>query len=69
MRNDPINCTNFSLRVPASPDFKAFYLFFRRKKAGRMVHKQSEKAKKLRGIKAKLYNKQRFKEKVQMRKL
>lgn len=34
-----------------------------------MAHKMAEKAKKLRGIKAKLHNKQRYKEKVQMRKL
>jgi len=40
-----------------------------RKKEGRMAHTRAEKAKKLRGLKAKLYNKQRFNEKVQMRKL
>jgi len=40
-----------------------------RKKEGRMAHTRSEKARKLRGLKAKLYNKQRFTEKVQMRKL
>jgi len=34
-----------------------------------LVHTRAEKAKKLRGLKAKLYNKQRYSEKVQMRKL
>jgi len=41
----------------------------KRKREGRLVHTRAEKAKKLRGLKAKLYNKQRFAEKVQMRKL
>jgi len=40
-----------------------------RKKESRMAHTRAEKARKLRGLKAKLYNKQRFAEKVQMRKL
>ncbi|XP_063432272.1 ribosome biogenesis protein NSA2 homolog [Mytilus trossulus] len=40
----------------------------KRKKEGRMPHKLAEKAKKLRGIKAKLYNKKRHSEKVQMKK-
>jgi ribosome biogenesis protein NSA2 len=40
-----------------------------RKKEARTAHSRSEKAKKLRGLKAKLYNKERFNEKVQMRKL
>jgi ribosome biogenesis protein NSA2 len=40
-----------------------------RKKEARMAHTRSDKARKLRGLKAKLYNKQRFNEKVQMRKL
>ena len=40
----------------------------KRKKEARKVHKDSKKAKTLRGIKAKLYNKQRFNEKVQMKK-
>lgn len=40
----------------------------KRKKEARKVHKDSKKAKSLRGIRAKLYNKQRFNEKVQMKK-
>jgi ribosome biogenesis protein NSA2 len=40
-----------------------------RKREGRKVHEEATAAKKLRGIKAKLYNKKRFSEKVQMRKL
>lgn len=40
----------------------------KRKKEARKVHKDSKKAKTLRGIRAKLYNKQRFNEKVQMKK-
>ena len=40
----------------------------KRKKEARSVRQISEKAKKLRGIKAKLYNKQRYTEKVQMKK-
>ncbi|KHJ45032.1 ribosomal protein S8e [Trichuris suis] len=40
-----------------------------RKKNARQWHTLSRKAKSLRGLKAKLYNKQRFNEKVQMRKL
>jgi len=40
-----------------------------RKKESRTAHTRAEKARKLRGLKAKLYNKQRFAEKVQMRKL
>ncbi|CAC5371390.1 ribosome biogenesis protein NSA2 homolog [Mytilus californianus] len=40
----------------------------KRKKEGRQPHKLAEKAKKLRGIKAKLYNKKRHSEKVQMKK-
>lgn len=40
----------------------------KRKKEARKVHKESKKAKTLRGIRAKLYNKQRFNEKVQMKK-
>uniref|UniRef100_A0A914VNP0 Ribosome biogenesis protein NSA2 homolog n=1 Tax=Plectus sambesii TaxID=2011161 RepID=A0A914VNP0_9BILA len=41
----------------------------KRKKAGRAAHERSQQAKKLRGLKAKLYNKKRYSEKVQMRKL
>lgn len=40
----------------------------RRKKEARDVHKNSKKAQKLRGLKAKLYNQQRYKEKAQMKK-
>lgn len=40
----------------------------KRKKEGRMPHELAEKAKKLRGIKAKLYNKKRHAEKIQMKK-
>lgn len=40
----------------------------KRKKESRMPHELAEKAKKLRGIKAKLYNKKRHSEKVQMKK-
>lgn len=40
----------------------------KRKKEGRRPHELAEKAKKLRGIKAKLYNKKRHAEKVQMKK-
>lgn len=40
----------------------------KRKREARQVKKDSKKAKTLRGIKAKLYNKQRFTEKVQMKK-
>lgn len=40
----------------------------KRKKEGRMPHELAQKAKKLRGLKAKMYNKQRFSEKIQMKK-
>ena len=40
----------------------------KRKKEARSVHKNSTKAQKLRGIKAKIFNKQRYKEKAQMKK-
>lgn len=40
-----------------------------RKKQARAVHERSQKAKKLRGHKAKLYHKKRYSEKVEMRKL
>lgn len=40
----------------------------KRKKEGRKPHEMAEKAKKLRGIKAKLYNKKRHSEKIQMKK-
>eukprot|EP00389_Voromonas_pontica_P016390 GDKH01025625.1.p1 GENE.GDKH01025625.1~~GDKH01025625.1.p1 ORF type:complete len:261 (-),score=57.23 GDKH01025625.1:101-883(-) len=39
-----------------------------RKKEGRMPHTLSDKAQKLRGIKAKLYNRKRFVEKIEMKK-
>ena len=41
----------------------------RRKKEARAPHEQAQKAQALRGIRAKLYNKERFKEKIQMKKL
>lgn len=41
----------------------------KRKREGRQAHERADKAKKLRGIKAKLHNKKRYAEKVQMRKL
>ena len=41
---------------------------FQRKKEARMSHITSKKAKKLRGLKAKLFNKQRYKEKAEMKK-
>ena len=40
----------------------------KRKKSAREVRRVSAKAQKLRGLKAKMYNKERFKEKVQMKK-
>merc|ERR1712121_3060 len=40
----------------------------KRKKEARMPHEMAEKAKKLRGIRAKLYNKKRHAEKIQMKK-
>lgn len=39
----------------------------KRKKEARSVHKNSTKAQKLRGIKAKIFNKQRYKEKAEMK--
>ena len=40
----------------------------KRKKEAREPHKRGQVAKKLRGLKAKIHNKQRFNEKVQMKK-
>lgn len=40
----------------------------RRKKEAREPHERAEKARKLRGLKAKIYNKQRHSEKIQMKK-
>ncbi|OEH78450.1 TGF-beta-inducible nuclear protein [Cyclospora cayetanensis] len=40
----------------------------RRKKAARLPHKRSQTARKLRGIKAKIFNRKRFVEKAQMKK-
>lgn len=40
----------------------------KRKKEGRKVHEDAKKAKKLRGLKAKMYNKKRHSEKIQMKK-
>ena len=44
------------------------YFERKRKKEARQVRKISTKAQKLRGLKAKMYNKERFKEKIQMKK-
>jgi len=44
------------------------YFERKRKKESRLGHARSQKAKTLRGIKAKLFNKQRYSEKVQMKK-
>ena len=41
---------------------------YRRKKEARKPHEIAKKAQTLRGLKAKLYNKERFKEKIQMQK-
>jgi hypothetical protein len=46
----------------------AFPTAYRRKKEAREVHKRSEFAQKVHGIRAKLYQKKRFKEKATMRK-
>ena len=40
----------------------------KRKKEGREAHERSKKAKKMIGLKAKLYHKQRHAEKIQMKK-
>ncbi|KAF5395497.1 hypothetical protein PHET_11977, partial [Paragonimus heterotremus] len=48
--------------------FRYDYFERKRKKEAREPHERSAKAKKLRGIKAKLANRERFKEKVQMKK-
>ena len=40
----------------------------KRKKEAREPHSRAETAKKLRGLKAKIHNKERYKEKVQMKK-
>lgn len=44
------------------------YLEKKRKKEGRAAHDRSKKAKKMIGLKAKLYNKERRKEKIEMKK-
>jgi len=41
----------------------------KRKKEARAPHKESKKAQGLKGLKAKIYNKQKFREKIQMQKL
>jgi ribosome biogenesis protein NSA2 len=41
----------------------------RRKKEARKPHEEAEKARSLKGLKAKLHNKQKFKEKIQMQKM
>jgi len=48
--------------------YKLDYHELRRKKESRLAHKRADKAKKLRGIRAKLHNKKRHSEKVQMKK-
>jgi hypothetical protein len=47
---------------------QTFFFFNRRKKEAREVHERAEHAKKLHGLRAKLYNKKRHAEKVQMKK-
>ena len=42
--------------------------FTRRKKEAREVHRRSKFAQKVHGLRAKLFNQKRFKEKVQMKK-
>ncbi|KAK2157094.1 hypothetical protein LSH36_199g05004 [Paralvinella palmiformis] len=54
--------------LPNCPSNFAVFQQGRRKKEGRMAHERAQKAKKLRGIRAKLYNKKRHAEKVQMKK-
>lgn len=44
------------------------YFIYRRKSEARKPHEEAKRARSLRGIKAKLYNKQKYKEKVQMQK-
>ena len=39
-----------------------------RKRTARMAHKRSQFAQKVKGLRAKLYNKKRFQEKVQLKK-
>src|SRR5947209_8525510 len=46
----------------------AVYFETRRKKESREVRKIAKRARKLKGIKAKLYNKQRYREKVNLKK-
>jgi hypothetical protein len=50
------------------PHNTVFLIAHRRKKEAREVHKRSEFAQKVHGIRAKLYQKKRFKEKATMRK-
>lgn len=49
--------------------FISLLLYNRRKKEAREVRVISKKAKRLRGIKAKIFNKKRFKEKIIMKKM
>ncbi len=49
--------------------FKGHLFVSRRKKEAREVRVIAKKARKLRGIKAKIFNKKRFKEKIIMKKL
>nr|AVD99006.1 TGF beta inducible nuclear protein [Dugesia japonica] len=48
--------------------YRLDYFERKRKKEARSYHENAEKARKLTGIKAKIYNKERFKEKVQLKK-
>jgi len=48
--------------------YRLDYFERKRKKEARQVHEQAAKAQKLRGIKAKIFSKQRYSEKVQMKK-
>ena len=48
--------------------YRLNHLEKKRKKEGRAAHARAEKAKKLIGLKAKLYNKERRKEKIEMKK-
>jgi hypothetical protein len=66
MENDSImmkNCISYKKKI------KINFHFERRKKEARKPHVLAKKAKLLRGIKAKQFNKNRYKEKVEMRKM
>ena len=68
-----ILCTeSYTAELAVSPTDTFIFLpllrVSRRKKAARMPHERSKTARKLRGIKAKLFNRRRFVEKAQMKK-